>query len=371
MKNITDAGELRDKRVLVRTSFNVPVQDGQVTNSFRIKRALTTLRYLRESGAKTIILAHIGREKNETLKPVYNELEKFMPVQWGGVIGSEEFNSRVALMSRGDVLVAENLRQDDREKANDVAFAKEIAAYGDLYVNDAFDNVHREHASMSALAKLLPAYAGLNIGEEIRHLKRVMEPEHPALFMLGGAKFETKIPLIEKYLDDYDHVFVAGALANDIFKAKGYEVGTSLVSDVSLNEKPFLSNAKLLIPVDVVVEGPQGTRTIDPRDVQPDEKIYDCGPKTVAMLKSYIDSAKTVLWNGPFGNYEAGFEEATEAIVRILAEAPAFSVVGGGDTVGAIEKLDIVQKLGFVSTGGGAMLTFLEYGSTPVLDLLE
>lgn len=371
MKKITDAGELKGKRVLVRASLNVPIQAGEVKNSYRINRALPTLRYLNESGAKTIIIAHIGREKTDTLKPVYVELEKYLPIHWGGNIGSDEFNNRVALMNDGDFLLAENLRQDEREKANDENFAKDMSAYGDVYVNDAFANVHREHASMSALAKLLPAYSGLNVAEEVAHLARVTTPEHPALFLLGGAKFETKMPLIEKYLETYDQVFVAGALANDIFKAKGYEVGQSMVSDVSLEGATFLESDKLLIPLDVVVEGPEGVRTTSPDDVQADEKIFDCGPKTVELLSGYIEKAKTVLWNGPFGNYEAGFKESTEATVQLLVKADAFSVVGGGDTVAAIEKLGVVDKLGFVSTGGGAMLTYLEHGSTPALDLLK
>lgn len=371
MRNLTEAGDLKGKRVIVRASLNVPIQDGQVTNTYRIMRALPTLRYLHEMGAKTIIVAHIGRDKTESLKPVYEELEKFLPVQWGGVIGGENFAARVELMGNGDFLLAENLRQDEREKANDIEFAKAIAFYGDLYVNDAFANMHRTHASMHALAKLLPAYAGLNVSEEVVQLQRVMQPTHPALFMLGGAKFETKMPLVEKYLDKYDQVFVAGALANDIFKAKGYEVGQSMVSDVSLADADFLNSEKLLTPIDVVVEGPNGVRTTTPDDVAADEKIFDAGPETVAMLKEYITAAKTILWNGPFGNYEAGFADATESTMQLLAEADAFSVIGGGDTVAAVEKLGVNNKLGFVSTGGGAMLEYLEHGSTPQLDLLK
>lgn len=371
MKKITEVAELKGKRVIVRSSLNVPIVGGKVGNVFRIKKALATLRYLHEAGARVIVIGHIGRKHEDTLKPVYDELEKFFPFQWGGGITSDEFKARAALLGDGDLLLAENLRQDDREEANDIDFAKEIAAFGDIYVNDAFDNAHREHTSMCALATLLPAYAGLNLIEEIEHLGRVAVPAHPALFLLGGAKFETKMPLIEKYLETYDHVFVAGALANDIFKAKGYEVGQSMVSDVSLVGEAFLSSDKLLIPVDVVVEGPDGVRTATPEDVQSDEKIFDCGPATVAMLKTHIDTAETILWNGPFGNYEAGFEESTEATVQLLVKADAFSVVGGGDTVAAIEKLGVVDKLGFVSTGGGAMLTYLEKGSTPALDLLN
>lgn len=371
MKKITQAGDVRGKVVIVRASLNVPVKDGVVTNTYRLMRALATLRYLHEAGAKTIIIGHIGRDPEETLKPVLDVLGKHLPLQWGGSIVSEHFKERLSLMGPGDFLLAENLRQDERESANDEGFASEIAALADIYVNDAFDNVHRVHASMSALAKLLPAYAGLNVSEEVEKLQIAMQPEQPSLFMLGGAKFETKMPLVEKYLDQYDHVFVAGALANDIFKAKGLEVGQSMVSDVSLAGASFLESEKLLIPVDVVVEGPGGVRTTTPADVQPDEKIFDAGPATVELLRTYIATAKTVLWNGPFGNFEAGFGKATEDTITALAAADAVSIVGGGDTVAAIEKLGVMDSLTFVSTGGGAMLTYLEHGSTPVLDLLE
>ncbi len=370
MKKITEVTDLKGKRVIVRSSFNVPIVDGKVGNVFRIKKALATLRYLKEAGARVIVIGHIGRKLDDTLKPVFDELEKFMPVRWGGVITSDTFSQHANLLSDGDILLAENLRQDPREEANDADFAGLIAAYGDLYVNDAFDNAHREHASMCALATLLPAYAGLNLIEEVTELEKVTVPASPSLFLLGGAKFETKMPLVEKYLKLYDHVFIAGALMNDIFKAKGYEVGQSLVSDVSLMGLSFLEDAKLILPIDVQVDGPNGIRTCSPQEVLPEERIMDCGPATTAMLVPYITQAKTVLWNGPFGAYEKGFIESTESTAKQLAESEAFSVIGGGDSVAAIEKLGLNDKLGFVSTGGGAMLTFLEHGSTPALDLL-
>lgn len=371
MKKLTDITDLRGKRVILRASLNIPLENGQIRNAFRLKRALSTLRYLHEQGAKTIIIGHIGRKPEETLKPIFEALEKDFPVHWGGVITSDEFASRAALITEGTFLMAENLRYDEREEANDVEFAGYIAQFGDVYVNDAFAEAHREHASLSALAKLLPAYAGLNLLEEVQHLQKVMVPLHPSLFLIGGAKFETKMPLVEKYLDVYDFVFVGGALANDIFKAKGYEVGTSLFSDKSIAGAAFLRSEKLLIPVDVIVDGPSGVRTCAPTEVQTDEKILDCGPATTAMLATYIETAATVLWNGPFGNYEAGFKESTETTMRHLANSKAFSVVGGGDTVAAIEELGLNEKIGFVSIGGGAMLTYLEHGSTPVLELLN
>jgi phosphoglycerate kinase len=371
MKKITDVTELRGKRVIIRASLNIPLDGEEIRNAFRLKRALSTLRYLHEQGAKTIILSHIGRKPEETLKPIFKALEKNFPIHWGGVVTGDEFKERAALISDGGFLMAENLRQDEREENDDAEFAAYIAQFGDIYVNDAFAEAHREHASLHALAKLLPAYAGLNLIQETSELQKVMVPKHPSLFLLGGAKFETKMPLVEKYLDLYDQIFIGGALANDVLKAKGFEVGQSLVSDVSLAGAEFLKSDKIIVPLDVIVDGPRGVRTCLASEVQSDEKIYDCGPATVALLKEKIAVASTVLWNGPFGNYEAGFKSSTEDTMRALAASAAFSVVGGGDTVAAIEDLDLNQNIGFVSIGGGAMLTYLEHGSTPVLDLLK
>lgn len=371
MKKITDLATLKGVRVIVRASLNIPLENGQIRNAFRLKRALPTLRYLQEQGAKTIIVGHIGRKPEETLKPVFDELSKHFPMHWGGRIDSPEFGERANLLSEGTFLMAENIRQDAREEENSLELAHIIAQYGDVYVNDAFAEAHREHASLSALATLLPAYAGLTLLEEVTHLERVMVPHHPSLFMIGGAKFETKMPLVEKYLNLYDHVFVGGALANDVFKALGYEVGLSLVSDASITGAEFLKSPKLILPVDVIVDGPKGVRTCAPQEVMKNEHIFDCGPATTALLAEHIKNAATILWNGPFGNYEAGFQESTETTMRHLAESEAFSVVGGGDTVASIESLGLNDKIGFVSIGGGAMLTYLEHGGTPVLDLLK
>lgn len=370
LKLITEVKELRGVTVIVRSSCNVPLLDGKVRNSFRLRRALPTLQFLRAAGARTIVISHIGRDLEDTLKPVYDELNTLLPMDWGGDISDSSFATIKTAMKDGDIVFCENLRRDVREESNDVEFSKIIAQYGEIYVNDAFAEAHREHASTFGVASILPAYAGITLAEEVNELKKVMQPEHPSLFLLGGAKFETKMPLVEKYLELYDYVFVGGALANDILKARGLEVGKSLVSDVSLEKAAFLWSEKLLVPIDVVVEGPDGVQ-IKPADaVNSEEKIYDMGPETIAMLGHYIATTKTILWNGPFGNYEAGFIESTEAVAQLVAEADGFSVLGGGDTVAAVEKLCLNDKFGFVSIGGGSMLTFLEHGTTTVLQKL-
>ncbi len=371
MKSVIEIESLKGRFVLLRTSLNVPVKDGKVTNKFRIDRAMPTLRYLHERGAKVIVIAHIGRDSEETLKPVFNVLEKHLPIHWGGKISTEGFRQRKELMSDGDILMAENLRQNPAEKANDEAFVELLSSLADVYVNDAFAVSHRNHASTYGVAKKLPAYAGLTLTEEMTELSKMIKPEHVSFFMLGGAKFDTKIPLVEKYLELYDNVFIGGALANDIFKAQGLEVGKSMVSEASLKDAEFLNNKKLLLPIDVIVDGPDGRSIKTPDKVTENESILDAGPLTIDMLATYVEKAKTILWNGPFGAFELGYTQSTEITARHIAAADGFSVIGGGDTVAAVESLKINNLFDFISTGGGAMLTFLENGSTPAIDLLK
>jgi phosphoglycerate kinase len=371
LRLITEVSDLAGKYVLIRASCNVPLEDGVVRNSFRLRRALPTLEYLRLQGAKVIVISHIGRKPEETLQPVFAELQKSIKMSWGGVVTGPDFASIRNTMENGDIVFCENLRQDPREEENDASLVTVLASLADLYVNDAFAEAHRKHASTYGVATMLPAYAGITLAEEVTEVSKVMQPQHPSLFLLGGAKFETKMPLVEKYLELYDRVFIGGALTNDLLKARGYEVGTSLVSDVSLADATFLHHEKLLVPVDVIVDGPHGVATRGVDQVKKDEKILDMGPASVAMLEDEIRKAKTILWNGPFGNYEAGFVDSTEAVAELIADAEAFSVIGGGDTVAAVEKLGLNEQFGFVSIGGGSMLTLLEDGTTPVLETLR
>lgn len=371
MHVISERTDLRDTYVLVRSSCNVPLEDGEVRNAFRLERALPTLRFLAEQGAKVVVVAHIGREATDTLRPVYEAFTKLLPMQWGGVLGSDEQRAVHAALRPGEVMLLENLRQDARESANDPTLAAELAALANIYVNDAFDNIHREHASMVGVPALLPSYAGLTLAEELRELEKTMNPASPSLFILGGAKFETKLPLIEKYLALYDHVFVGGALLNDILLAQGYQVGASLVSAVSLAGAPFLNHPKLIQPVDVVVKRAGARVVVAKQAVEPDDVIVDIGPATVAAIAPYVAAAKTILWNGPLGLYEGEPDGGTQALARAIAAASGYSVLGGGDTIAAIEPLGLLEQFGFVSIGGGAMLTYLEHGTTPALQALE
>ena len=372
MRSITEAGNLRGKYVLIRSSCNVPLVDGVVVNDFRLKQALPTLEYLQKAGARTIVLAHVGREASDSLLPVFEAFSALIEMRWGDKITDDDFADRRNAMANGDILLVENVRQDSRESTDDSEFANIIASYGDLYVNDAFDNIHRDHATMVALPKLLPAYSGLTLQNEISHITKVMAPKTPSLFILGGAKFETKIPLLHKYIDKYDSVFVGGALANDIIAGLGFEVGRSLRSDVSLADSPLLNNAKLILPTDVVATDESGgKRVCGIADVKPTEMIVDMGPKTVVSLEPYIKNAQTILWNGPLGLYERGGDGSTHTVAQLIAKSQAYSVLGGGDTIAAVEELGLNDEFGFVSTGGGAMLTLLENGTTNALEAID
>ncbi len=371
MKQITECPDIAGKYVMVRSSCNVPLKDGVVTNTYRLARALPTLQFLKEAGAKVIVIAHIGRDEHDSLRPVHAAFNELIPMQWGGVIGSEECTLARNTMHNGDIIMVENLRQFPGEGDNSLEFAQVLAAHADVYVNDAFDNVHRDHASMVTLPTLLPAYAGITLYEEVSELQKAMKPVSPSLLILGGAKFETKMPLVEKYLALYDNVFVTGALMNDILKADGKEVGVSLVSDISLVGEEFLLSPKLIKAADVVAQNERGLRTVSIDGVQPDEKITDMGPLTIAKLAPYINEAATILWNGPLGLYESGAPGGTHAVAKLISDASGYSIIGGGDTVAAIEELGLNDKFGFVSIGGGAMLTLLEHGTTPSLEALR
>jgi len=365
---ITDVADLRGKRVLVRTSLNVPVKDDAVMNDFRIRRAMATIDYLVGEGARVILIAHIGRERTDSLESVYQTMRRRMSLSWCGDFDTA--GASIEKLENGEVLLLENLRSHNGEIANDEGFAKELASFADVYVNDAFAASHRAHASIVGVPKHLPSYIGLTFSREYEALVDARTPEQPSLFILGGAKFETKAPLIKKYADIYDRVFVGGALANDFFKAKEYEVGTSLVSENGVAEE-LLQKENILLPIDVTVQNAEGqTRITTPDNVQGDETILDAGPETIKMLDTYIDEAKTILWNGPLGSYEKGFSEYTEALAQKIAESDAQSVVGGGDTIASIAKMNIEDDFTFLSTAGGAMLVFLEIGTLEGIEAL-
>lgn len=380
MRTVRDIPLLKNIVVLVRAALNVPVVAGAVTNDYRLRRALPTLRYLTERGTRIVLISHSGEQGTETLEPIARALGKLIPnVSFSPEIIGPNVRANIRDLSPGSILVLENLRRDRREKENDRTFARELAALADVFVQDSFDTCHRSHASIIGIPELLPSYAGLLLEDEIRELSRALSPAHPAFAVIGGAKFSTKEPVLTQLLARYDHVFAGGALANDFLKAAGHGVGKSLVSTTDPTHiTPLLSSPKLLLPVDSLVANAQevGTlvrakaRTASLDQVGPQDIILDHGPGTIALLADRASTAKTILWNGPLGKYEDGFVDATDAFAQAVASSKAFSIVGGGDTIAAIEKLGLLSQFSFVSTGGGAMLDFLAQETLPGIRVL-
>ncbi len=344
---------------------------------FRLRRALPTIEYLRARHARVVLIGHIGEKGTETLEPVFEALKLHVPgLSFCPVATGAQARAAVRSLPPGGVLMLENLRRNPGEVGNSPEFAAELAELADIFVEDSFDVCHRKHASVVGVPKLLPSYAGVLVEEEVAELTKALKPKRPSLAIIGGAKFSTKEPVLVKLLSRYDHVYVGGALANDFMQAQGNPVGKSLVSGAPESDiQKLLKNKRLLLPLDHVVAPAGATsaqaRTVALLDVAPEEAILDDGPKTVAMLSNYARGAKTVLWNGPLGNYENGFTNGTEDLARALASSCAYSIVGGGDTVTAIEKVRMSGRISFISTGGGAMLDFLASGTLPGLDVLR
>ncbi len=369
--SVYDLTDIAGKRVLVRASFDVPLENGVVKNSFRIKRGIATLTHLKDRGAIVIILTHIGRNPETTTKPLVAALREYINVTFVPDLVGEVAHKAISTASNGSVVLLQNLRSNKGEEMNDDDFAKSLASLGDYYVDDAFAVAHRAHASIVGIPKYLPSFAGITFLEEYNELTKVLEPKNPSLFIIGGAKFETKEPLIKKYAEQYTNTFIGGALANDFLKGKGYEVGESLLSPVDLTNDPLVENESVIIPIDVVAVHDGVTREVLSGGVLPNEKILDVGSKTIECIAPYIQNAKTILWNGPLGNYEGGYGEATQRCAGLIAQSDAYSVVGGGDTVAAIEALGLQDSFGFLSTAGGAMLHFLEYKTLPGIEALQ
>ncbi len=377
MKGVRDIKVLENVPVLLRTSLNAPVENGKVTNAFRLKSALPTIQYLQSKHARIILISHISGKGTETLQPMYEAMKEWIPdIVFCPVSIGEEARKAVRDLLPGKVLMLENLRRNAGEEKNEPEFAKELASLADVFVQDSFDVCHREHASVVGVPSLLPSYAGLTVMGEVEALTKALKPKHPAVAIIGGAKFATKEPVLKTLLKSYDHVFVGGALANDFLKAKGYSIGTSLVSLEGQDHiKELLKNKKLVVPVDAIAaplkSKREAGRTCMANEVHADEAVLDAGPHTTAALVDLINKSKTVLWNGPLGLFEDGFMDATRMVARAIVNTHTTSILGGGDTIAAIETLGLESEFSFISTGGGAMLDFLAYGTLPGLKALK
>jgi phosphoglycerate kinase len=374
------------KRVLVRVDFNVPVKDGEVTDDTRIRRALPTIRHLLKGGARPVLISHLGRPKGEpdqkyAMEPVAARLQELLgePVEkLDAAVGPEVVEALDDWDGRGVVLL-ENSRFYPGETSNDPRFADQLAALADLYVDDAFGAAHRAHATTVGVPERLPAAAGLLMEEEIDYLDKVLEdPERPFVAILGGAKVSDKLGVIESLLETADSLLVGGAMGFTFFQALGYETGDSLVEEDYLQEaKRLMEEAgdRLVLPVDVVVaeameEGAE-SETVAVDGIPSGKMGLDIGPETVALFEGHISGASTIFWNGPMGVFEIdAFAKGTEGVARAVAESGATSVVGGGDSVAAVNKLGLEERMSHISTGGGASLEYVEGKELPGIAVL-
>ena len=374
------------KRVLVRVDFNVPIKDGEVTDDTRIQRALPTIRYLLEEGACPVLISHLGRPKGEpdlkyAMDPVATRLHELLgePVEkLDAAVGPEVVEALDDWDGRGVVLL-ENSRFYPGETSNDPGFADQLAALADIYVDDAFGAAHRAHATTVGVPERMPAAAGLLMKEEIDYLDKVLEdPERPFVAILGGAKVSDKLGVIESLLGTADSLLIGGAMGFTFFQALGYEVGDSLVEEDHLEEaKRLMEEAgdRLELPVDVVVadamaEGAE-SETVAVDGIPSGKMGLDIGPETVALFEGHISGASTIFWNGPMGVFEIdAFAKGTEGVARAVADSGATSVVGGGDSVAAVNKLGLEDRMSHISTGGGASLEYVEGKELPGIAVL-
>ena len=351
--------ELNEKKVLLRVDFNVPVENGKISETYRVTAVKETINYLASRGAIVAILSHIMEINN--FEPIFSQIKeklareiKFIPDCLGSVV-----NDNLSQAAASDVFLLENVRKYETEEKNDEEFAEKLTEPFDIYVNDAFAVSHRSHASVSAITKFLPSYGGLLLMKEIENLTKAIEiPSEGKTVILGGAKIETKFPVIKNFLDKAENILIGGAVANVFFKARGVDIKKSLTDDNFLEDaKTLLKEKKLVIPDDYVISN---------------DMILDIGQKTIDKFIKTISESKMVIWNGPLGKAEISeFSRGSERIAKAIADSDAFSIVGGGDTIAFIEKMGLIDKFSYISTGGGAMLEFLAGKLLPGLEALN
>ena len=375
--------DVAGKKVLVRCDFNVPMEDGKITDDNRIVGALPTIKYLLSKQAKVILCSHLGRPKGEfnlkySLAPVAARLSELLGVKVTlakDVVG-EDAQAKAAALGNGEVLLLENVRFHKEEEKNDPEFAKKLASLAEIYVNDAFGTAHRAHASTAGVADYLPAVCGYLIEKEISVMgKALSDPERPFVAILGGAKVADKLKVIENLLTKVDTLIIGGGIAYTFIAAQGKSIGTSLYDAEKLEyckdmlKKAEANGVKLLLPVDTVVaaafpdpiDAPVETEVVCTCSIPADKMGLDIGPKTRELFAEAIKGAKTVVWNGPMGVFENdALAQGTMAVAKALAESGAITIVGGGDSAAAVEKLGFADKITHISTGGGASLEFLE-----------
>ncbi|TVY10296.1 phosphoglycerate kinase [Paenibacillus cremeus] len=382
-KSVRDV-EVSGKRVFVRVDFNVPLENGQITDDTRIRETIPTIKYLTERGAKVILASHLGRPKGQVveelrLTPVAARLSELLgkPVVKANEAIGEAVKAQVAALNDGDVLLLENVRFYEGEENNDAALAQAFAELADLYVNDAFGAAHRAHASTEGIAHHLPAVSGLLMEKELDVLgKALNNPDRPFTAIVGGSKVKDKIAVIEKLIEIADNIIIGGGLSYTFFKARGLEIGKSLVDNDRLElVKEFERKAKekgvnFLLPVDCVIgdafSNTANTKEVPVEEIPADWEAFDIGPKTRAIYADVIKSSKLIVWNGPMGVFELEpYLNGTKAVAQACAETEGYTVIGGGDSAAAVEKFHLADKMDHISTGGGASLEFMEGKALP------
>ena len=394
-RTLDDARDLAGKTALVRVDFNVPMENGKVTEDTRLRVALPTINKLRDAGAKVVLLAHFDRPKGKvvpsmSLQPVVDDLEHLLgaPVRFATDCVGDEAKAMIADVPLGGVVLLENVRFHAGEEANDPAFAAQLAELGDVYVNDAFSAAHRAHASTEGLARMLPAYAGESMRRELDALDAALgNPKKPVLGIVGGAKVSTKLDLLKNLVGKLDRLAIGGGMANTFLFAQGIDIGGSLAErDMADTAREILAEAKakgceILLPVDFVVAtevkpGAAARPVAAGQPLSADDKILDAGPASVARLVDALTASKTLIWNGPLGVFEIPpFDTATVAVAHhaaALAKAGVLTAVGGGgDTVAALHHAGVADDMTFVSTAGGAFLEWMEGKPLPGVEALD
>jgi len=388
MKTLKDFN-FKNKRVLVRCDFNVQLNEkGRIAEDFRIKQTIPTIEYLIKKGAKTILMSHLGKPEGKIvnelrLNPIAKRLSELLnrPVKKLDDCVGKEVKKEVERIQTGEIILLENIQFNAGENKNDSNFAKILASYADIFIMEAFGQSHRNYASIAGIPKYLPAAAGFLLEKEIKILSKVMQnPWRPLVVIIGGVKINTKIGVISQFLKKADHLLLGGEVANAILIGKGFSLGRSLLDDEEIARKVKkidITNLKIHLPVDGIIslrerqkdysrEGAIGT-------IKKEEKIFDIGPETIKIFSEIIKEAKMILWSGPLGlseekKFEKGTKETAESIVK---NKSAFKIIGGGDTIAAVDKFGLLQEFDHVSTGGGAMLEFLSGEKLPGIEALK
>ena len=390
-KTIKDVN-FEGKRALVRCDFNVPMEDGQITDDGRIKAALPTIKYLVEAKAKVILMSHLGRPKGEpkaqfSLSKVADRLAELVgqPVKFAqsDAVVDDKVRKIASELQNGEIMLLENVRFRKEETDNDLHFAKELSELGDIFVQEAFGTAHRAHASTAGVAEYLPAVSGFLIEKEVKFLgDAVADPKRPFVAIMGGAKVADKIKVIDNLLEKVDTLIIGGGMSYTFFKAKGYEIGSSILDENGIElakeimDKANKLNKDLVLPVDIVVadkfENEANTKTVAAESIPSDMMGLDIGPKSIELFNKKIAEAKTVVWNGPVGVFEMeNFAKGTRAVADALAKSDCISIIGGGDSAAAIKKFGLEGNMTHISTGGGASLEFLEGKELPGIAVIE